>query len=124
LGLHDKNGNGFVEQADFKTVLAEVGVSLTLNELIKLVKFVPLNSQNHLQYQYVVDKLREVEPEGREELGDEEFKKVMRDVLGQSKLPFALPISVAKLSTLLQSRYFKRCPESEVLTRVRGVDLN
>ena len=110
LGLHDKSGGGFVEQADFKTVLGEVGLSLTLNELIKLVRFVPLNGQNHLKYQYVVERLREAEPEGREELGEEEFKKVMREVLAQPKLPFALPIGVSKLAALLQSRFFKRCP--------------
>lgn len=55
--LYDKADSGYIEQTDFKAVLGEVGVSISLNELIKLVKFIPLNGQNHLKYQYVVDQL-------------------------------------------------------------------
>lgn len=55
--LYDKSDSGYIEQADFKTVLAELGVNISLTELIKLVKFVPFNGQNHLKYQYVIDQL-------------------------------------------------------------------
>lgn len=55
--LYDKSDSGFIEQAEFKTVLGDIGVNISLTELIKLVKFVPLNSQNHLKYQYVIDRL-------------------------------------------------------------------
>jgi Ca2+-binding EF-hand superfamily protein len=55
--LYDRGNSGFIEQTDFKTVLGELGVSISLTELIKLVKFIPLNSQNHLDYSYVINKL-------------------------------------------------------------------
>lgn len=66
--LYDKSDSGFIEQTDFKTVLGEIGVSISLTELIKLVKFVPLNSQNHLRYQYVIDQLNSITDEVKEEL--------------------------------------------------------
>lgn len=101
--LCDSNGSGFIEQTDFKTVLGELGVSLNLTELIKVVKFVPINSKNHLKYHYLVERLIDTESAGREELGQAEFRAVMKKVL-KDKTPFAVPISVAKLTSWLQSR--------------------
>lgn len=66
--LYDNTGSGFIEQTDFKTVLGELGVSLNMTELIKLVKVVPINGKNQLRYEYVVDKLTETESAAREEL--------------------------------------------------------
>lgn len=77
--LYDKSDSGYIEQTDFKTVLAELGVSISLTELIKLVKFVPLNGQNHLRYQYIVDQLGFIADEAREELTEQEFKKVIKE---------------------------------------------
>jgi hypothetical protein len=45
-------------------------------------------------------------------------------VLSGDRLPFSLPISVGKLASWLQSRYFKNYTEKEVLELVRSVDLN
>lgn len=45
-----------------------MGVSISLTELIKLVKFVPLNGQNHLRYQYVIDQLNSIAYDVKEEL--------------------------------------------------------
>lgn len=77
--MYDKSDSGYIEQTDFKTVLAELGVSISLTELIKLVKFVPLNGQNHLRYQYIVDQLGFIADEAREELTEQEFKKVIKE---------------------------------------------
>lgn len=66
--FYDREGSGYIEQADFKTVLGELGVSVTLNELLKLVKFVPLGAQNRLDYNYVVDQLASTDPEPQNEL--------------------------------------------------------
>lgn len=40
------------------------------------------------------------------------------------KASFSLPISVIKLTSLLQSKHFKKYSEGEVLKFVRGIDLN
>lgn len=108
--LYDKSDSGYIEQADFKTVLAELGVNVSLTELIKLVKFVPLNGQNHLKYQYVIDQLGFIADEAREDLTEHEFKKVIKENFLE-KVNFALPISVGKLTSLLQSKYFKKFSE-------------
>jgi Ca2+-binding EF-hand superfamily protein len=76
--FYDRQDSGFVEQTDFKTVLSELGVSLSLPELVKLVRFVPINAKNHLDYNYVVDKLTSTELESRSELTESEFRRVMR----------------------------------------------
>ena len=52
-----------------------------------------------------------------------DFKAVMKKVL-TDKLPFSIPISVSKLTSWLQSRYFKQHEEREVLKHVRSIDLN
>lgn len=66
--LYDQDNSGFIEQTDFKTVLGELGVSLNLTELIKIVKVVPINKNNHLKYEFVVDKLFDTEPAPKEDL--------------------------------------------------------
>jgi hypothetical protein len=33
-----------------KNVLAELGISLTLSELVKIVKVFPINEKNHVNY--------------------------------------------------------------------------
>ena len=55
--IYDRQTTGYIEQVDFKTVLAEIGIGLNLNELMKLVKFVPLDRQNRLQYGWVINAL-------------------------------------------------------------------
>lgn len=40
------------------------------------------------------------------------------------RVSFALPISVGKLTSFLQSKYFKKYSEKEVLKFVREIDLN
>lgn len=85
-------------------------MNISLTELIKLVKFVPLNGQNHLKYQYVIDQLGFIAEEAREELTEQEFKKVIKENF-MERVSFALPISVGKLTSLLQSKYFKKYSE-------------
>lgn len=51
FGFYDNKGTGFIDQTEFKNVLAEIGVSLTLNELIKIVRVFPINSHNQINYQ-------------------------------------------------------------------------
>jgi hypothetical protein len=106
--LYDSTNSGFIEQTDFKTVLGEIGVSLNLTELIKVIKFVPINKQNHLKYEWVVDKLMESESASSEELTEGEFKAVMKKILANKTTPFVVPISVIKLTSWLQSKYFKQ----------------
>jgi hypothetical protein len=65
-----------------------------------------LGAQNRLDYNYVVDQLSSTDPEPQNELTQSEFRRVIRSLLSGSAFP--LPISVAKLTSLLQSRHFKR----------------
>ena len=46
----------------------------------------------------------------------------MKKVL--EKTPFAVPIPVVKLTSWLQSKYFKQYEERELLKYVRGIDVN
>lgn len=106
--LYDSGNSDFVEQTDFKTILGEIGVSLNLTELLKIVKCVPINSKNSLNYSYVIDKLSEISsPDGREDLTDSEFRNVMRKVFGDKNC-FSVPISVVKLTSWLQAKHFKQ----------------
>lgn len=106
--LYDQNNSGFIEQTDFKTVLGELGVSLNLNELIKIVKFIPINKQNHLKYAYAIDKLYVTESGENEVLSESEFRETMKNILKSNAAPFAVPISVLKLTSLLQAKYLKK----------------
>ena len=94
-----------------------------MTELIKLVKVVPINGKNQLRYQYVVDKLTETESASREELTEGQFKAVVKKILGQ-KNAFSVPISVIKLTSLIQAKYLKQYDEKDVLKFVRSMDLN
>jgi hypothetical protein len=87
------------------------------------VKFIPLNAQNHLKYQYVINQLNSIADEVREELTSSEFKRIFKENF-MERASFNLPISVAKLTSLLQSKFFKKFSEREILQFVRGVDLN
>lgn len=105
-------------------MLGELGISLNLTELIKIVKFVPINKQNHLNYQFVVDKLYETEPVAKEKLTEAEFRTVMKKVLAEGGGGFNIPISVSKLTSLLQAKHFKKYEEKELLPLVRSIDVN
>ena len=61
MRFYDKSGNGYIEQTDFKNVLAELGISLTLSELIKIVKIFPINERNHISYEALLDRLGPVD---------------------------------------------------------------
>jgi Ca2+-binding EF-hand superfamily protein len=50
LNFYDNQGSGFIDQTEFKNVLGEIGVILTLSELIKIVKIFPINSMNQINY--------------------------------------------------------------------------
>lgn len=85
-------------------------MSLNLTELIKLVKFIPIDNKNRLKYQHIIDKLIDSGWEDKEDLTKDKFKNVMKGVLA-GKTPFSIPISVTKLTSWLQSKYFKHCEE-------------
>lgn len=55
--FHDKNKTGFIEQTELKNVLGELGISVTLSELLKIVKIFPINEKNHVNYEAILDKL-------------------------------------------------------------------
>ncbi len=55
--FYDKLKTGFVQQTDLKNVLAEVGISLTLSELVKVVRVFPINEKNHVNYESLIEKL-------------------------------------------------------------------
>ena len=43
LRFYDVKKAGYIDQTDLKNVLAELGISLTLSELVKIVKLFPIN---------------------------------------------------------------------------------
>lgn len=47
----------------------------------------------------------------------------MKTVLSESG-GFAVPISVSKLTSLLQAKYFKKYSEQQLLPLVRSIDVN
>ena len=57
MRLYDQRKTGFIDQTDLKNVLAELGVSLTLSELVKIVKVFPINEKNQINYPTLLDKL-------------------------------------------------------------------
>lgn len=57
FNFYDSNNSGFIDQTEFKNVLAEIGVPLTLSELIKVVKVFPINHKNQIDYRNFVDRL-------------------------------------------------------------------
>ena len=61
LRFYDRNNTGYIEQTNLKNVLAELGISLTLSELIKIVKVFPINAHNHISYYALLDKLGPVD---------------------------------------------------------------
>lgn len=59
-----------------------------------------------MKYQYVINRITS-QDEVKEELTDQEFKKIFRENYLE-KFPYSLPITVAKLSTILQAKFFKK----------------
>lgn len=57
MRFYDQRKTGFIDQTDLKNVLAELGVSLTLSELVKIVKVFPINEKNQINYPTLLDKL-------------------------------------------------------------------
>lgn len=57
LKFFDNKNTGFIDQAEFKNLLGEIGIGITLSELIKIVKVFPINSVNQINYKVFVDLL-------------------------------------------------------------------
>ena len=57
LRFYDQKKSGYIDQTDLKNVLAELGISLILSELVKIVKVFPINEKNQVHYPTLVDKL-------------------------------------------------------------------
>ncbi len=48
--FYDPRNTGFIDQSEFKNLLGEIGIGITLPELIKIVKVFPINSLNQINY--------------------------------------------------------------------------
>ncbi len=55
--FYDPKKSGFIDQTEFKNVLGQIEISLTLSELIKIVKVFPINSKNQIDYREFVNRL-------------------------------------------------------------------
>lgn len=125
FGFYDGKGTGFIDQTEFKNVLAEIGVSLTLNELIKIVRIFPINSQNQINYREFAQRLSFCDPvETNTHLTSKTFENALFELIKGGKPSLKLPISVIELTSHLQSRSLKEYPEAVILPHVQRVDVN
>ena len=125
MRLYDRQGLGFIEQTEFKNVLAELGISLTLSELIKIVKIFPIDTKNHISYLALLEKLQDADAQTRAPISEQEFiRMVQSKLLSQRPFPINLPISVRKLTSELQSSLFKDEEESHLQAFVQKLDVN
>ena len=108
LRFYDQSNSGYIEQTDLKNVLAELGLSLTLSELVKIVKIFPINQKNHVHYRTLVERLDLSDGDHNDPITYEEFVKVLQEkFLTSATCPVSLPISVRKLTSELQTALFK-----------------
>jgi hypothetical protein len=105
--------------------LAEIGVSLTLNELIKIVRIFPINSQNQINYKEFVQRLNFCDPvKTHAHLSAKTFENAFFELIKGGKPSYKLPISVIELAGYLQSKSLKEYPETAILPHVQRVDVN
>lgn len=123
LRFYDSGKTGYIDQTDLKQVLGSLGVSLTLSELVKIVKVFPINEHNQIHYLTLIDKLNFSDAQGNDPITYDEFLKVISESFLPS-LPVTLPISVRKLTSELQASLFKGEEESHLIKFVRKLDFN
>jgi hypothetical protein len=98
---------------------------LTLNELIKIVRIFPINSQNQINYREFAQRLNFCDPvETNAHLTPKTFESALFELVKGGKPSFKLPISVIELTSHLQSRSLKDYPEAAILPHVQRVDVN
>ena len=81
---------------------------LTLSELSKIVKIFPINESNQINYESFLDRLNLSDACDHKPITYEEFiSKLKSNVFNSERFPYALPISVRRLTAELQSTLFK-----------------
>lgn len=106
--MHAENQDGYIEQSTFKSVLGCLGITLTLSELIKIVKVFPIDKRNHINYYNFMERIGHVEPINKTPLNKKEFfNTVKKWSQNFEKIPLKLPMSVNKVASVLQSELFK-----------------